>query len=390
MSDLQALKQWASPRQCEIIDAVTAYGTQRKAAEALGINLCNVERALKRARKNASKHGWSPDHDMVYPAPDTHLVKGVSTLYGPTGMVKQQWVRTDLKKEALHDALIEASTELCSTLPRYEPRNDELLLTTDALSAYVIGDAHIGALVQDHQNLNQGKWDLNTAETATLEAINYLIGVSGGADIGMLVDVGDFAHADNSANVSQSGHFHKTDGDFKDVITACMRIYRQAIEMMLGAHREVVVMIVRGNHNKDSSLFMSAMLEAVYDNEPRVNILCNRHKFMHYEYGNNFFGSHHGDRMKIDQAYQFFTRTFSESWGRTKHRHCFMGHIHHQTAKEHGGMFFESYNTIASTDEWHSHSGYGSKRSMTSIIFDKDHGEVQRHKVNINQIEEMV
>jgi len=37
-------------------------------------------------------------------------------------------------------------------------------------------------------------------------------------------------------------------------------------------------------------------------------------------------------------------------------------------------------------DEWHSHSGYGSKRSMTSIVFDKEHGEIQRHKIGINQL----
>ena len=63
-----------------------------------------------------------------------------------------------------------------------------------------------------------------------------------------------------------------------------------------------------------------------------------------------------------------------------------MGHIHHQTAKEIGGMVFESFNTLAAPDGWHSDSGYGAKRSMTCIVFDGNHGEIQRHKVGIGQL----
>lgn len=387
--DLERLKEWATPRQCEIIDAIKTHGSKAAAARALGIRRQSINDSIKGLQKRAARKNYAPDHGWTEPLPPGFATKRVSEMKRNADG-DPMWVIAEKDKEDLADAINQAAKELSETLPRYQPRQDELQLTTDALSAYVIGDAHIGMLVQDHQNLNQGGWNLKTAENATLEAINHLINVSGGTDVALLVDVGDFSHADNSANISQSGHFHKTDGDFKDVITACVRIYRQAIEMMLDKHREVVVMIVRGNHNADSSLFMGAMLDAVYENEPRVTILDNRHKFMHYEYGNNFFGAHHGDRMKIQQAYEFFTRVFAQSWGRTLHRHVFMGHVHHQSAKEVGGAVFESFNVLASPDEWHSHSGYGSKRSMTSIIFDRVHGEIQRHKVGIKQIEGLV
>lgn len=385
-TDLEALKQWATPRQCEIIDAISVHGTQKKAAAALGIHIRNVEKAIRRAKKNASKHGWSPDHDMIYPAPETHLVKGVSTLYGPTGMVKQQWVKTDLKKEMLSEALHQVAADLCETLPKYEPKPSHLELTTDALSAYVVGDGHIGMYVKSEHNFGNGDWNLAIAEQATINAISKLINLSGGTDVGMLVDVGDFMHFNDGSKMTQSGNVLDVDGDLKDVVAATVRIYRTAIEMMLDKHRDVVLMKVRGNHDRDAALIINTMLEVVYENEPRVTILDNRHKFMCYEYGSNLFAAHHGDRMKIDQAYQFITRNLAEEWGRTKHRHCFMGHIHHHSSKEVAGMLFETYNTLASTDEWHSHSGYGSKRSMTSIVFDRVHGEVQRHKVNINQL----
>lgn len=386
MTDLLALKEWATPRQCEILEAVAIHGSTAGAANVLGISVRSVQRGVKNAKKNASKHGFSPDHDMIYPAPDTHLVKGVSTLYGPTGMVKQQWVKTDLKKEMLSEALHQVAADLCESLPKYEPKEDTLTLTTAALTAYVIGDGHIGMYVRNEHNMEQGDWDLEIAERATLSAISKLVDLSGGTDVGMLVDVGDFMHINDSSKTTSSGNVLDTDGDLKDIVAATVRIYRTAIEMMLDKHREVVLMKVRGNHDKDAALIINTMLEVVYENEPRVTVLDNRHKFMVYEYGANFFAAHHGDRIKVDQAYQFITRNMGEAWGRTDHRHCFMGHIHHQTGREYGGMTFETYNTIATTDEWHSHSGYGSKRSMTSIIFDKDHGEVQRHKIGINQL----
>ena len=387
MQDLEALKQWATDRQKEIIDALIYSSSQRKAAESLGISIRALQRALERAKRNAAKHGWSPEHDMAYPAPETHLVKGVSTLYGPNGLVKQQWVKTDLKKEELTECLKQVADELCQTLPRYEPKEDQLTLTTDALTAYVIGDAHVGMLVRDRYNMGQGDWDLKMAENATLSAIKWLVDCSGNTDVGALVDIGDFMHNNDSTNLTQSGNVLDVDGDLSDIVSATVRIYRAAIEYMLEKHHHVVLMKVRGNHDRDAALIINTMLTFFYENEPRVTILDNRHKFMVYEYGKNLLVAHHGDRMKPDRAYQFITNTLSEEWGRTKHRHLLLGHIHHNSSKEIGGLQTESFNTLAPPDQWHSHSGFGSKRSMTAIIFDKEHGEVQRHKVGINQLQ---
>lgn len=383
MKDLAGLLEWATPRQQEYIEAMIRCGSYRAAAKELDVTHNAIHKSIKSLKKRAAKQGYAPLHDMTHTAPDTHIVKGVSTLYGVDGMVKQQWVKTDLNKDLLRESLEAVIEDLKGDIAKCDPKPDELELTDEALTAYVIGDGHIGMSVRNHHNMGAGSWDLREAEMATISTINRLIRLSGGTDIGLLVDVGDFAHADNMLNISQSGHFHKIDGDFKDMITTCVRIYRQAIDMMLTHHRDVVVMMVRGNHNSNVSLSIGAMLEVFYENEPRVTVLDNRHKFITYEYGKNLFAGHHGDKMKVDQAYQFLTKTFAESWGRTKHRHCFMGHIHHQTSKEVGGMLFETYNTIAPPDEWHSHSGYGAKRSMTSIVFNKDHGEIQRHKISV-------
>lgn len=383
MKDLAGLLEWATPRQQEYIEAMIRCGSYRAAAKELDVTHNAIHKSIKSLKKRAAKQGYAPLHDMTHTAPDTHIVKGVSTLYGVDGMVKQQWVKTDLNKDLLRESLEAVVEDLKEAVEPCEPKEDALELTDEALTAYVIGDGHIGMSVRNHHNMGAGDWDLREAEMATTSTINRLVRLSGGTDIGLLVDVGDFMHNNDSSNTTSSGNVLDVDGDLKDIVQATVRIYRTAIDMMLTHHRDVVLMMVRGNHNSDAALFINTMLEVFYENEPRVTILCNRHKFMTYQYGKNFFGAHHGDRMRIDQAYQFFTTVFAEDWGKAKHRHCFMGHIHHQSSKEMGGMLFETYNTIAPQDEWHSNSGYTAKRSMTSITFNKDHGEVQRHKIAI-------
>ena len=65
---------------------------------------------------------------------------------------------------------------------------------------------------------------------------------------------------------------------------------------MLEVHQEVVVINVRGNH--DSDMVIIYCLELSYDKEPRVDVLQNYSKFLHWEWENNLFVYHHGDRIK--------------------------------------------------------------------------------------------
>ena len=47
----------------------------------------------------------------------------------------------------------------------------------------------------------------------------------------------------------------------------------------------------------------------------------------------------------------------------------------------------EHFQALPASDKWHSNEMYGSKRTMSAIVYDKEHGEIQRHKVGIDQLE---
>jgi len=386
--ELESLKEFATSSQLRIIEAAIEHGSISNAAKSLNMNLRGVQRSVKRCRERASKQGWSPDHDMTHSVPSTHVVKGVSTYYdAQTGEPLRQWVKSDLKKQTQEDALQSFAAGLTEELPKYEPLPVKPLTDLPQhLTAYVIGDAHIGMKVTKERN-GDADWDLDIAERVTVGAVEKLVHASGGSEVGLMLDLGDFGHSDNLANTTTSGTNHMDmDGDYGDSIAAQVRVYRRAIDLLLAAHSKVILMQVRGNHNSSTSRCMNIMLKAFYENEPRVDVMDNVHKFQHITYGSNLLVTHHGDRMKPQRAFEYVARSLATEWGQCEHKHMLMGHVHHETSVELGGMLISTYQALPAGDAWHSDSGYGAKRTMSAIVYDKQHGEIQRHKVGIGQI----
>ena len=387
--ELESLKEFATPSQCRVIDAIIEHGSASKAAKALGMDLRGLRRSFKRSKDSASKQGWSPDHDMTHIVPDTHVVKGVSTFYDENGVPIRQWVKSDLKKQAQEGALQSFAEALTEELPKYKPLPYKAVKDLPKhLTAYVIGDAHIGMKVTKERN-GDSDWNLEIAERVTVGAIDKLIKVAGAADTALMLDLGDFGHSDNLANTTSSGQNHMDmDGDYGDSIKAQVRVYRRSIDLLLKSHNKVILMMVRGNHNSSTSRCMNVMLQAFYDNEPRVEVMDNAMKFQKVVYGNNLLVTHHGDKMTPKRAFESIVGGLSDLWGSCKHRHCLMGHIHHETSVELGGMLFSTFQALPASDAWHADSGFtGAKRTMSAIVYDKDHGWQTQHRVGIDQLE---
>jgi len=385
--DLESLKQFATERQCEIIDAIKKHGTQAKAAQALGINYRTLERSLRRTKDVAARRGWSPQHDMNHPVPSTHQAKGISTYYDlQTGEPLRQWVKSDLRKESLVADLQGVADGLSQELKKYKPlsfKPDKGV--KERLATVIIGDAHIGMLVK--RNYGGGDWDLSIAEKVTLQAIKQLITNCGKGTEFLLLNVGDFLHC-NVPNMTAAGTSLDSSGHWIDSVESAVRIYRQTVDWALELNQKVTLLNTRGNHDEDLSMVVNSMLSVFYEDQPRVCVLNNTSKFMHYQYHRVLLTSHHGDKgIKHQRIYEYFTRNFPKLWGDTTQRYCHLGHIHHKQMSETGGaMTFESWNTLAAVDEYHHQAGYGSGRSMSAVIYDPVWGEIQRFRVGITQL----
>lgn len=381
------LLEFASARQKEILEAYWSNGnSSTKAGEALGINGSNVRRAIGRVKKSASKAGYAPEASMENQVATGFATKRVSTLYDEDGNKKIQWVISEREKETLAEALEDfkdgLKDEISGLHTPVQPPEDR---NEDLTACYIIGDEHYGMYSWHGDAIED--WDTDIADRTLRGAFDKLCTRASDAHYGMLVNVGDFLHANDTTSATPaSKNLLDTDGRFGRTIRNVGKLFKHIINRMLQVHQEVIIINARGNHDPDASLWLNEMIRMYFEDDPRVKVLDNFNKFIWYKWGNNLIVTHHGDRIKPQRAYEAITRNLAEEWGTTKHRFFWTGHIHHKQAQEIGGMLCESWNVLAPPDEWHTSSGYGSSRSMSCVLLNKEHGVDCRFMVNIDEL----
>ena len=385
--DPRILKEFAeSDRQHEIIDAVISAGSASKAANILGINRRSVDKTVTRLEGKAASKGVAPHRDLTHQTAAGFETKRVSTAYKEDGSVVLQWHIQEPQKQSLKERLGLMIDGIKDDLTGFKTAvKAPEKVNSDYLAMYVLGDHHFGMLADSETKFDDEDWDVKIASQVLLDSTERLANRVGDAEVGVLLNVGDFFHADSSKNETTAGTRVDVDTRIGKTFKLGGRLFQILIDKMLKTHKRVIVINVRGNHDSDMACHLSSCLELLYDKEPRVEVLANYSKFIHLQWHNNLFVFHHGDRIKHEQILQTVIKNLDNEWSQSKNRYCHLGHIHHHTAREVGSMHFEHFGSLTSTDQWHSDSGYGAERSMTAIVYHKDSGEDSRVKIKVSQ-----
>ena len=385
--DPEVLKEFATtPRQIEIIEAVKAHGSHKRAAENIGCARQTIDGVIHRLERHAAAKGIAPHRDLTHQTAAGFDAKRISTAYKADGSIGLQWVIQEKEKTSLQerlDLMIEGVKDDLSGYKKAVPAPAEV--RDDYLAMYMIGDHHFGMLADSETKVDDDDWDVRIATQILIEATDRLANRVGNAGTGVLLNVGDFFHADSSFNTTTKGTPVDVDTRIGKTFKLAGRLFSVLIDKMLETHEKVVVVNVRGNHDYDMACHLSSCLELVYSDEPRVQVLNNYSKFISYQWHNNLFVFHHGDRIKHEQILQTVIKNLDDEWAQSKNRYCHLGHIHHHQAREVAGMHFEHWGALCSTDQWHSDSGYGAERSMSAVVYHKDSGEDSRVKIKVGE-----
>jgi hypothetical protein len=383
--ELEALKPFANPTQAAYIDAVLAFGGVRPAAVKLGIDHSSIAHSIRRVRATAARRGWAPTFDMSHPAPPGYSVKGTTTLYGPEGQLLQ-WVKTRQDDIDRLDQFREAAQILAEPFQGiYQPGYIPQITDADLLTVYPMGDPHIGMYSWAAETGED--FDLHIAETTLCGAVDRLVRCAPASNEALIVNLGDFFHADNQDSVTRrSGHSLDVDTRWGKVLQVGIRIMQRMIESALQKHQTVRVVSCIGNHDDHSALMLSAVLAAFYAKEPRVEVEISPAAFHWHRHGAVLIGMTHGDKIKPEQLGQVMATDQPKAWGDTVHRYWYTGHIHTRRMFEMPGCLVESFRTLAARDAWAASMGYRSGRDMHCIIHHRQHGEVERHRVDIGQL----
>lgn len=370
-----------TPTQEKYLQAVKQYGSIRNAARNLGLHESSVRSAIRLAAK-------SDPALHTHRAPPGYNLRGASTLLNSEGNVVQQWVKTQQAPDP--EALIEIFRAALQArpLPKKAKIKVSKGLNKDLLCSIPMGDPHVGLLswaVETGQD-----FDLKICEQNLVGATERLVDLAPPSEQCVLINLGDFFHADGPKNETTAGTKLDVDSRYAKVLEVGVRIKISCIDACLAKFGTVHVKIVKGNHDSQSALALSLILRHHYGNNPRVVIDRIPQDYQYLEFGKCLLGMTHGNLCKSAKLPGIMAVDMKEAWGRTEYRYWTVGHVHHSSVEEHPGCLIETHRTLAARDAWTHSSGYRSGRSMVCDVLHRDWGFRSRYQIGISEIESLV
>lgn len=372
------LDQFATVRQLEYLEALRAKGSYYAAAKECGVALNVVRNSMKLLLAKAAKNSVGA-HQDVSVVPDGFAIKGTSTLV-KDGKVALQWVKTTVDQAKQEEMLRAAYEAMAQDLPRLEPVAPPGVTIDHLATLYTLTDSHVGMLAWAKEG--GADWDLAIAEKTLVGCFEQMVNASPPASVGFVNQLGDFLHSDGLLPVTPtSHHVLDQDGRFSKLVATAVRILRRVVDLALKKHGKVVLLLAEGNHDMASSIWLRVMFRALYENEPRVEVIDSELPYYAYRHGKTMLAFHHGHLKKNDQLPLLFASQYPQVWGSTSKRYAHVGHRHHLEEKEHSGMTVLQHPTLAARDAYAARGGWHAERAVTAITYHTEYGQVARNTV---------
>jgi hypothetical protein len=293
------------------------------------------------------------------------------------------WLSPKLETDT--DAVIE---RLLKRIPNFKYRTHKPLSVKKGNKSGNLGvianfDAHIGKLAWDVET-SQGDYDIPIAveefnhvtdenlrrvEMFNPEKLVFILGQ-------------DMLHYENLEGVTPKGrNILDTDGRLSKLQDAAIDVCVRNI-LKCRALAPVDVILVQGNHDQTSSLWLAKVLRAWFRNDEHVNIDCRPALRKAILWGTTFIGfTHKIQPSKIAAAQGDFSIQFKEMWGKASYREVLFGDQHKKmqwkTGSQitHGAILFRQLTALSKIDYWHYENLFtDAVPGGEAFVYSKDHG----------------
>ena len=389
---LESLKPYCKNlRQLELLQAAIDHdGNMQAASTAMGINKGAIRKTVERVKKYASVQGYAPEADLTHPVASTQFLKGASTLYDEEGNVKLQWIKSHARAEEIYQSLEAIAQELSESItPIPQTSFPAAPQYNDLLNMHVLTDYHLGMFAWEATSGND--WDTATSEQFLLAWFKYTIEHSPDADVGLLLNLGDFFHTDSIKPATPtSGHLLDVDVPYAYLVRTGIRLMKEVIKLMTAKYNKVVIYNIAGNHDESSTIWFRELLASYYSEHSNIYVETSPDLYQAYKHGDTSLFFHHGHKKKITNIQETLIARFRDIFGSTTKSYAHIGHYHHMEVKESATMTVEQHRTMAAKDAYSANGGYMSDRSAYCITYHKKHGEVSRTNVSAQLIESLL
>jgi len=244
-------------------------------------------------------------------------------------------------------------------------------------------DAHLGKLAWDVET-SQGDYDIPIAveefNHVTDENLNRVAMFDPEKIIFVLGQ--DMLHYENLEGVTPVGrNILDTDGRLSKLQDAAIDVCVRNI-LKCRALAPVEVILVQGNHDQTSSLWLAKVLKAWFRNDQHVTIDSKPALRKARLWGTTFIGmTHKIPASKIAAAQADFSIQFKEFWGKAEYREILFGDQHKKmqwkTGSQitHGAILFRQMTALSKIDYWHyEHMFTDAVPGGEALVYSKDHG----------------
>ena len=315
----------------------------------------------------------------VFDLPSDHDIKGVSALVDQDGRVRSQWIKTRreaLSPEALAELMKSAFDDFKSPhIASIEPDG----CSHNLIALFPAGDWHLGLFTWGKETGEN--WDLKIAEQSIERAAADTIARTPKCGTFIFLIGGDYFHSDTQENrTTRSGHALDVDGRKHKIVQAGVRLAARVVDFALSRAENIIIRVLPGNHDEETSILFGLLLKAYYNADLRVTVDDTAGPHWFFRHGKVMLAATHGHALRAKDMPGMMANYRPDDWGATRWRYGHSFHIHHgeKMLNEHSGASVEIHRAPVPRDSWHYAMGYGAGRALTTIVYDKYSGEIAR------------
>ena len=287
-------------------------------------------------------------------------------------------IKPELNLKQIKEHLIEDLRNLSPKVlkikrERPDDRKDLHLLEISAF------DLHIGKI-----GIKGDEYNFDIAEERLFSAIDHLLYRAQGYYIDkILFIVGyDLLNSDGdwpSPSTTRGTPQFNTNNHI-DMYRTARRLMIKAIDK-LSEIADVHVMVVPGNHDRESVMHLGDCLQLYYENNENIKVDNNDCLMKAIPYGNNLIVSDHGDGPKINDLPGIISQRFKNMWSDVDYVEVHRGHFHTnkatklQAIEELNGITVRNLSSMSATDYWHDSKGFiGNIKKAQAFIYSRQNG----------------
>lgn len=378
-------------KQQQVLTAYLKNGNKSETARQLGMARENVRDIIKKLEARGLVPYLTPA-----PLPDHYAVQKRSVRYNEQGEAIGE-SRILIPKQNQMEDFVSGLCDAVRAKGRIKTKAPSKTQNS-VLGEISIYDAHI-RMYAEKAETNDTDYNCDIAVKRMVESAEGLASRFNKPERMIVTFGGDILHTDTRSNTTEkSGNVLDVDTRFHRGIDYAIKACYDVVQIASKLAPKVDIVVVEGNHDWHSCVWLSRVLEAFYEGSPNVNVLRQPSCRKYMTYGNNLLVWTHGDGVRMNQWQAIISTEFAKQWGTTKFRHLKMGHIHHkkknqpmrvvsETAngwEEHRGLLVEYLPALCSTDAWHSGAGFiGSMKGASGFEYDKKAGLITRYYQHI-------